>query len=65
MTAPSPLRLRPGVIAGETRPGDFSVVTEDGKTVGRMYRVEGAQTETWAWFARFGHNPTGRASSLV
>jgi hypothetical protein len=64
MTSSPPLRLRPCIIAGETRPDDFSVINEDGATVGRMYRVDGARTETWAWFARFGHNPTGRASSL-
>jgi len=48
MTAAAPLRLRPCVIAGETRPGDFCVVTVEGKTVGRMYRVDGARTDTWA-----------------
>jgi hypothetical protein len=59
-----PLRLRATVIAGETLRDDFCVVTEDGATVGRMYRVEGARTETWAWFAHFGRSPSGRASSL-
>jgi hypothetical protein len=44
-------------------PGDFSVITDDGATVGRMYRVDGARTETWAWFAHFGRSPAGRASS--
>ena len=60
---PDPLRLRPTVIAGESRPDDYCVVTEDGTTVGRMYRVEGAHTETWAWFAHFGRSPSGRAPS--
>jgi hypothetical protein len=59
-----PLHLEPCVIAGEVCRDDFSVVTEDGRTVGRMYRVEGARTETWAWFAHFGRSPSGRASSL-
>jgi hypothetical protein len=37
-----PLHLRPTVIAGQTVPDDFCVETEDGATVGRMYRVKGA-----------------------
>ncbi len=63
MLPSDPLRLRPTVIAGQTPPDDFCVVTEDGETVGRMYRVEGARTEIWAWFAHFGRSPSGRASS--
>jgi hypothetical protein len=59
----APARLRPCVIAGETRPGDFCVVAAEGETVGRMYRVDSAQTETWAWFAHFGRSPAGRTSS--
>jgi hypothetical protein len=56
-----PLHLEPCVIAGTVCRDDFSVVTEDGKTVGRMYRVEGARTETWAWFGHFAGAPSGRA----
>src|SRR5690348_14314082 len=42
----TPFHLRPCVIAGETRPGDVSVVSQDGETVGPMYRVDGARTQT-------------------
>jgi hypothetical protein len=57
-------RLKPCIIAGETRPDDYSVVTLDGETIGRVYRIEGARTETWAWFARFAGAPSGRTISL-
>lgn len=58
-----PLPLRPTVIAGQTAPDDYCVVTEDGATVGRMYKVGGAGTETWAWFGHFSGAPSGRALS--
>jgi hypothetical protein len=58
------LRLRPYIIAGESRPDDFNVVIEDGETAGRMYRVEVARTETWAWFGHFSGVPSGRTLSL-
>jgi hypothetical protein len=58
-------RLRPCVIGGQTAPDDCSVVTEDGETVGRIYRVDGARIESWAWFAHIpGAAANGRALSL-
>jgi hypothetical protein len=39
------------------------VVTEDGETIGRMYRDAGAQIEVWCWFAHFGRSTSGRAAS--
>ena len=58
-------RLKPCIIAGESRPDDFSVVTLDGETVGRMYRVEVARTEQWAWFGHFSGAPSGRTVNLA
>jgi hypothetical protein len=54
--------LKPCIIGGESRPDDFSVVTSDGETMGRMYRVEGARTEQWGW--HFPGAPSGRTLSL-
>ena len=42
-----PLHLRPCIIAGESRPDDFSVVTLDGEVIGRIYKTGDARTEAW------------------
>jgi hypothetical protein len=42
-------RLRPCIIGGESRPDDYSVVTLDGETIGRIYKTGSARTEAWVW----------------
>jgi hypothetical protein len=42
-------RLRPCIIAGESRPDDYSVVTLDGEVIGRIYKTGDARTEAWVW----------------